>query len=101
MTIVVAGIDVSRKTLNIRLNGRDDTDGFRKIAGILTDGGAERVGDAVEARAHLLEHPGHRQMPAEGVAGYFAARPLPVSRQNGRSGTKSLRTKIRDARATD
>ncbi len=48
MTIVAAGIDVSKKTLNIHLNGRDDTaandtDGFRKVARILGDGGAERV----------------------------------------------------------
>ena len=48
MAIAVAGIDVSKKTLNIHLNGRDDTaandtDGFRKVARILRDGGAERV----------------------------------------------------------
>ena len=56
MTIVVAGIDVSKKSLNIHLNGRDetatnDTDGFRKVAGILRDGGAERV--VIEATGRL------------------------------------------------
>ena len=48
MTIVVAGIDASKKTLNIHLNGRDDTatndtDGFRKLARILREGNAARV----------------------------------------------------------
>ncbi len=56
MAIVVAGIDVSKKSLNIHLNGRDetaanDTDGFRKVAGILRDGGAERV--VIEATGRL------------------------------------------------
>ena len=57
MTIVVAGIDVSKKSLNIYLNGKDDTatndtDGFRKIAGILRDGGAERVVIEATGRMH-------------------------------------------------
>ena len=50
----------------------------------------DRVGDAVEACAHLVEHPGHRQMLSEGVSGHVAARLLPVSQQYGRSGAKSL-----------
>ena len=57
MTIVAAGIDVSKKTLNIHLNGRDDTaandrDGFRKVARILRDGGAERVVLEATGRMH-------------------------------------------------
>ena len=57
MTIVVAGIDVSKKSLNIHLNGRDwtatnDTDGFRKVARILKDGGAERVVMEATGRMH-------------------------------------------------
>lgn len=57
MPIVVAGIDVSKRTLNIHLNGRDwtatnDTDGFRKIARILRDGGAERVVLEATGRMH-------------------------------------------------
>ena len=49
MTTVAAGIDVSKKTLNIHLNGRDDTatndtDGFRKVARLLRDGGAMAFG---------------------------------------------------------
>ena len=57
MTIVVAGIDVSKKTLNIHLDGRDhtaanDTDGFRKVAGILRNGGAERVVLEATGRMH-------------------------------------------------
>ena len=57
MTIVAAGIDVSKKTLNIHLNGRDhaaanDADGFRKVAGVLRDGGAERVVMEAAGRMH-------------------------------------------------
>ena len=57
MTIVVAGIDVSKKSLNIHLNGRDwtatnDTDGFRKVARILKDGGAKRVVMEATGRMH-------------------------------------------------
>ena len=56
MTIVVAGIDVSKISLNIHLNGKDgtvtnDALGFRKIAGILKGGGAERV--VIEATGRL------------------------------------------------
>ncbi len=48
MTIAAAGIDAGRKTPDIRLNGRDHAatngaDGFRKVAGVPRDGGAERV----------------------------------------------------------
>ena len=48
MAVAVAGIDASRKSLDIYPNGKDgtaanDTDGFRKIARILRDGGAERA----------------------------------------------------------
>ncbi len=61
MTIAAAGIDVSKKTLNIHLNGRDhaaanDTDGFRKVAGILRDGGAERVVMEATGRMHRALH---------------------------------------------
>ena len=57
MTRIVAGIDVSKKTLNVHLNGRDwtatnDTDGFRKVARILRDGGAERVVMEATGRMH-------------------------------------------------
>ena len=57
MTMVVAGIDVSKRKLNIHLAGRDDTaandtDGFRKIARILKDGGAERVVMEATGRMH-------------------------------------------------
>ncbi len=57
MAIAVAGIDVSKKTLNIHLSGRDDTaandtDGFRKVARILRDGGAERVVLEATGRMH-------------------------------------------------
>ncbi len=57
MTIVVAGFDVSGKSLNIHLNGRDGTasnvaDGFRRIARILRDGGAENVVMEAMGRVH-------------------------------------------------
>ncbi len=57
MAIVAAGIDVSKKTLNIHLSGRDDTaandrDGFRKVARILRDGGAERAVIEATGRMH-------------------------------------------------
>ena len=57
MTIVVAGIDVSKKSLNIHLNGRDwtatnDTDGFRKVARILREGNAVRVVMEATGRMH-------------------------------------------------
>ncbi len=52
-----AGIDVSKRTLNIHLNGRDetatnDTDGFRKVARLLRDGGVERVVMEATGRMH-------------------------------------------------
>ena len=57
MTTICAGIDVSKRSLNIHLNGRDwtatnDTDGFRKVARILKDGGAERVVMEATGRMH-------------------------------------------------
>ncbi len=50
-------MDAGRKTPDIHLNGRDhaaanDTDGFRKVAGILRDGGAERVVMEAARRKH-------------------------------------------------
>ena len=47
MANAVAVIGVNRKTLNTQLNGKDDTDtndtdGFRKIAHILKEGGPKR-----------------------------------------------------------
>lgn len=61
MTTIVAGIDVSKKTLNIHLNGRDwtaanDTDGFRGTARILKEGGAERVVMEATGRMHRALH---------------------------------------------
>ena len=71
MTIVVAGIDVSKKSLNIHLNGRDwtatnDTDGFRKIARILREGNAVRVVMEATGRMHraLLQSLHDRGFPA-------------------------------------
>ena len=61
----------------------------------------DRVGDAVEASGRRAKHAGHRQMPAKRVSGHFSARLLPVWRRQSRFGTKSLRKKFRDARATD
>ncbi len=57
MTTICAGIDVSKTSLNIHVNGRDwtatnDTDGFRKVARILRDGGAERVVLEATGRMH-------------------------------------------------
>ncbi len=57
MTTAGAGIDVSKHTLNIHLNGRDDTatndaDGFRKVAGILRRGKAERAVMEATGRMH-------------------------------------------------
>ena len=35
--------------------------------------GIDRIGDAVETLAHHVQHPGHRQMPAEGASrGFFS-----------------------------
>ena len=63
MTIVVAGIDVSKKTLDVHPNGRDDIttndkDGFGKIARILKDGGAERA--VLEATGRMHSAPASR-----------------------------------------
>ena len=57
MTTICAGIDVSKKALNIHLNGRDDTatndtDGFRKVARILREGNAARVVMEATGRMH-------------------------------------------------
>ena len=57
MSTAVAGLDVSKKTLNIHISGRDDTaandrDGFRRIARILRDGGAEKVVIEAAGRMH-------------------------------------------------
>ena len=57
MTSLVAGIDVSKATLNIHLNGQDttatnDTCGFRKVANILKKGGAKRVVVEATGRMH-------------------------------------------------
>ena len=54
---IVAGIDVSKNTLNIHISGRDDTaandrDGFRRIARILRVGGAEKVVIEATGRMH-------------------------------------------------
>ena len=57
MTTICAGIDVSKTSLNIHLNGRDwtatnDTDGFRKVARILREGNAVRVVMEATGRMH-------------------------------------------------
>ena len=71
MTTICAGIDVSKTSLNIHVNGRDwtatnDTDGFRKVARILKDGGAERVVMEATGRMHraLLQSLHDRGFPA-------------------------------------
>jgi len=67
MATVAAGIDVRGKSLNIHLNGRDhaatnDTDGFRKVARLLREGGVERVVMEATGRMHraLLQSPQDR-----------------------------------------
>ncbi len=57
MTTTGAGIGVSGHTLNIHPYGRDgtatnDTDGFRRVARLLRDGGAERVVTEATGRMH-------------------------------------------------
>ncbi len=57
MTTTGAGTGVSKKTLNILINGRDDTatndtDGCRRVARLLGDGGAERVVMEATGRMH-------------------------------------------------
>ena len=45
--------------------------------------GADRIGDAVKTLSHHVRHPGHRQMPAEGVSRGFCSC-LPFFRHNSR-----------------
>jgi len=57
MTTIAAGIDVSGKTPDIHVNGRDgtatnDTDGLRKVARLLREGNAERVVMEATGRMH-------------------------------------------------
>ncbi len=57
MTAMVAGIDVSKRTLNIHVNGRDftatnDTVGFRKVARLLREGGAVKAVMEATGRMH-------------------------------------------------
>ncbi len=57
MTAIVAGIDVSKRTLNIHVNGRDftatnDTVGFRKVGRVLREGGATRAVMEATGRMH-------------------------------------------------
>ena len=70
MTAMVAGIDVSKRTLNIHVNGRDltatnDTDGFRKVARLLREAGATRA--VMEATGRM-----HRPLPQSPRARGFA-----------------------------
>ncbi len=71
MTAMVAGIDVSRRTLNIHVNGRDltatnDTDGFRKVGRVLREAGATRA--VMEATGRM-----HRALPQSLHARGFSA----------------------------
>ncbi len=57
MTTMVAGIDVSRRTPDIHVNGRDftatnDTVGFRKVGRLLREGGATRAVMEATGRMH-------------------------------------------------
>ena len=57
MTTIVAGIDVSKRTLNIHVNGRDftatnDSDGFRRVARLLREGGAVKAVMEATGRMH-------------------------------------------------
>ena len=57
MTTVIAGIDVSKRTLNIHVNGRDgtatnDSDGFRKVARLMEEAGAGRAVVEATGRMH-------------------------------------------------
>ena len=70
MTAMVAGIDVSKRTLNIHVNGRDltatnDTDGFRKVGRVLREAGATRA--VMEATGRM-----HRALPQSPRARGFA-----------------------------
>ncbi len=57
MTTIVAGIDVSKRTLNIHVNGRDftatnDTVGLRRVGRLLREGGATRAVMEATGRMH-------------------------------------------------
>ncbi len=57
MTAIVAGTGVSKRTLNIHVNGRDftatnDTVGFRKVGRVLREGGATRAVMEATGRMH-------------------------------------------------
>ncbi len=57
MTAIVAGIDVSKRTPDIHVNGRDftatnDTVGFRKVARLLREGGAVKAVMETTGRMH-------------------------------------------------
>ena len=99
MAIVAAGIDVSKKTLNIHLSGRDDTaandtDGFRKVARILRDGGAERV--VIEATGRM--HRALFQSLHDRGFSVFVVNPR-QSRDFARAGGELAKTDRVDARA--
>ncbi len=71
MTTMVAGIDVSRRTPDIHVNGRDltatnDSDGFRKVARVLREAGAVRA--VMEATGRM-----HRALPQSLHARGFSA----------------------------
>ncbi len=70
MTTIVAGIDVSKRTLNIHVNGRDltatnDSDGFRRVARLLREAGAVKA--VMEATGRM-----HRALPQSLRARGFA-----------------------------
>ncbi len=57
MTTVIAGIDVSKRTLNIHVNGRDftatnDSDGLRRVARLLREAGAVKAVMEATGRMH-------------------------------------------------
>ncbi len=71
MTTIVAGIDVSKRTLNVHVNGRDltatnDTDGFRKVGRVLREAGAVKA--VMEATGRM-----HRALPQSLHARGFSA----------------------------
>ncbi len=92
MTTAGAGIDVSRHTLNIHINGRDDsatndTDGFRKVAGILRRGKAERAVMEATGRMHrALLQSLHDRGFAVAVVNPRQCRDLPRPGAPGRTG---------------
>ena len=70
MTAMVAGIDVSKRTPDIHVNGRDltatnDTDGFRKVGRVLREAGAVKA--VMEATGRM-----HRALPQSPRARGFA-----------------------------